>query len=171
MVVTIYIIDNYLTIINKQPPEKIVNMQICHNVVIRQPVELVFSYVTNFNLMAQWVAEVEEIQVLSAGPVKVGFIFTQNTRLRQLPLRHSYQIIEYTSNQSCLFKSIAGLLTCLVQYSFEPHPLGTSFTQKVRSNLEDYFESSAEELKAERLSQLQTDLANLKACLECSELV
>src|SRR5690349_6120599 len=138
-------------------------MQISHTVIIHQPIEQVFSYVTNFNLMTQWATEVKQTQALSPEPVKVGFIFTQSSTFRQLPLSHSYQIIEYTPNQSCLFKSIAGLLTWLVQYSFEPHPLGTSFTQEVRTNLEDYFlEGSAEELRAERLSRLQSDLATLK---------
>lgn len=141
-------------------------MQISHSVVIHQPVELVFGYVTKFNLTAQWATEIEQTQVLSPEPVKVGFIFRQSSTLRQLPLSHSYQVIEYTPNQSCLFKSIAGLLTCLIQYSFEPHPLGTSFTQEVRANLEDYFESSVEELKAERLRRLQIDLATLKALVE-----
>lgn len=146
-------------------------MQISHTVVIHRPIELVFDYVTNFNLTAQWATEIEQTEALSPQPVKVGFIFRQSSILRQLPLSHSYQIIEYTPNQSCLFKSIAGLLTCLIQYSFEPHPSGTSFTQEVRVNLEDYFESSEGELKAERLSRLQIDLATLKALLESIPLV
>ncbi|HEX2916081.1 MAG TPA: SRPBCC family protein [Chloroflexia bacterium] len=143
-------------------------MRISHKVVIRQPVELVFSYVTNFKLTARWTAEVEETQALAAEPVKVGFIFRQNTNFTflKLALSHTYQVIEYTPNQSCLFKSIAGLLTCLVQYRFEPHPEGTIFTQEVRSNLEDYFEGKAEALQAERLGRLQSDLASLKALLE-----
>ena len=146
-------------------------MQISHSVVIHQPVELVFSYVTNFKSTVEWAAEVEETEALSPLPVKVGFTFRQNIILRELNLSHAYQIIEYTPNQSCLFKSIAGLLTWLVQYSFEPHPQGTSFTQEVRANLEDYFFAGSEaELKAERLSQLQADLATLKARLENSDL-
>lgn len=141
-------------------------MRISHSAIIRQPVMVVFSCVTDFRLSSYWAGSVKEIEVLGAGPVRVGFSFRQVSEWQGRVLSHTYQVIEYLPPQRCLLKSIAGLFSTVVQYSFEPHPLGTCFTQEVSTDVADYFESGEQGLK-----QLQTDLATLKALVENTPLI
>jgi hypothetical protein len=119
-------------------------MRITHSTIIGQPVEVVFSCVTDFSLSGYWANQVRETELLGVGPVRVGFSFRQVREWQGRELSHTYQVIEYRPNQCCVLKSIAGLFSTLVQYHFEPHPLGTCFNQEVSAELEAYLESESE---------------------------
>lgn len=140
-------------------------MRITHSAIIGQPVTAVFSCVTDFSLNHYWAGQIRETQILGAGPVRVGFTFRQVREWKGRVLSHTYQVIEYLPNERCVLKSIAGLFSTVVQYSFEPHPEGTCLTQEVSAELEAYFEES----EGPALRQLQADLANLKGWLESRE--
>jgi uncharacterized membrane protein len=98
------------------------------SVVIKRPVEEVFSFVSNPDNESLWSSGLVESSQISEGPVGVGTRMKEVNRILGKRIEHIYEITEYEPNRGYSCKSISGPFPWRGAYTFEPVRGGTRVT-------------------------------------------
>ena len=102
--------------------------QIVVDVVINQPVEKVFAFVTDSDNDAKWQSGVIETKRITPGPPGVGTrVAVVRTFLGQR-LQATAEVTEYEPNKKSAFKSVSGPVKFAAVQTFQSVPGGTKFS-------------------------------------------
>lgn len=141
-------------------------IKIENNILINQPIEDVFAFMTNVENLPKWAALVLEAKQSSAGPLSVGTTQTQVAEFLGRRIETSLEVTEYEPNKKLSTKTTSGPLPMEIQYIFEPVAEGTRVVIKGNINAGGLFKL-AEPIVGRMLKrQTEADFANLKDLLE-----
>lgn len=90
------------------------------SVVIKKPVEEVFSYASNMENSPKIMENVVEIEKLTDGPLQVGSRFKETREIRGRKASAVIEFTDYTPNKSYVVKSEANGLKVVYYYDFVP---------------------------------------------------
>jgi uncharacterized membrane protein len=137
-----------------------------HSVVINQPAEQVFDFVTDIEKLPQWMSELIEAKQTSEGPVGVGTTAHAVASPVGRRVETTQEITEYEPNRKFVIKSTSGAVESKDEYIFDSVPGGTKVTRLTEAELGGFFRM-AEPLVARMLNrQFETNFSNLKDLLE-----
>ena len=143
-----------------------------HTIVINQPVEKVFDYVSNPVNLPVWQGppvEIRDLQQSTPGQLREGARFT--TVLQFLGRRYETptEVSAYEPNRRLSYRGTGGPVPTQITFIFEEVPGGTRFTHSQEVEPRGFFglAESIFEIAAKR--QLRSELQTLKDLLEANE--
>ena len=136
------------------------------SVVINQPIEQDFAFVTDFGKAPRWMSELVEAKQTSDGPVSVGTTLSGVASPLGRRVESTQEVIEYEVNSKYAIKSTSGPVASEDRYTFESVVGGTKVTREAQAEMSGFFRL-AEPLAARMMRrQFETNFANLKDLLE-----
>ena len=147
-------------------------MHFQYTIVINQPVEKVYNYVSNPANLPEWQGpptEIRDLQQTTPGQLREGDRFT--TVLQFLGRRYETptEVSAYEPHRRLTYRGTGGPVPTHITFMFEEIPGGTRFTHTQEVEPRGFFglAESAFEIEAKR--QLRNDLQVLKDLLEANE--
>jgi uncharacterized protein YndB with AHSA1/START domain len=139
------------------------------SVVIEQPVQKVFDYVSNPVNLPEWQGpptEIRDLQQTLPGQLREGDRFT--TVLKFLGRRYETptEVTTYEPNQRLSYRGIGGPVPTEVTFIFEEVPGGTRFTQSQETEPGGFFRLTGPIFERAAKWQLSNDVETLKDLLE-----
>ena len=139
------------------------------SLVIRRPVEDVFTFVSNYRNSPQWVADAWEHTQVSAGPLGVGTVIRTTGRTMGLRIDATRIITAYELYTKYAFKSEYRQVPLTTTFLFEPIRDGTRLTVMVEGEPSGLFKAATPLVLGMVRQQFEGDLRRLKALLEDQE--
>ena len=137
------------------------------SVVIKRPVEEVFSFVNNPANEPLWSSGLVESSQISEGPVGVGTQMREVNRILGKRIEHIYEITEYEPNRGYSCKSISGPFPWRGAYTFEPVKGGTRVTMTGEfQRIGSVFKLAEPLITRMAKRQFQADFNNLRDLME-----
>jgi carbon monoxide dehydrogenase subunit G len=134
-------------------------------ITIRQAPEVVFSYLTDIEKIQQW-SPVENMKLLTSGPVDVGSQFSQTVSI----LGKSFEsVTEVTANDpptSYAFKAISGPMTFEQHFTLTPTTEGTKLDTTIEGEPGGLLKLAGPVLASAVNKQLNDQFQKLKQLLE-----
>jgi uncharacterized membrane protein len=91
-------------------------IQFENNIDIRQPIDKLFSFISNFENISKWNYYVLEVKKTTEGPIKFGTTFYQTRKTDS----QSFKIIQYEPNKIVTIQTLPGSYPIFeIRYSFE----------------------------------------------------
>ena len=143
-----------------------------YTIVINQPVEKVFSYVSNPVNLPEWQGppvEIRDLQQTTPSQLREGDRFT--TVLQFLGRRYETptEVSAYEPNRRLSYRGTGGPVPTQITFIFEEMPGGTRFTHSQEVEPGSFFGLAASLFEIEAKRQLRNDLETLKDLLEVNE--
>lgn len=140
-------------------------MKFENSVVICQPVEQVFEFVTNFQNNAKWQTGVVELEMTSESPFGLGASYRCVNRFLGKRIESEGVITDYAPGKTCGLRITSGANTAECRLLFEAVEDGTKFTA---SGLYDpgLFKLIKMIVKRKVNQQMKKDMLKLKHILE-----
>ena len=143
-----------------------------YTIVINQPVEKVFDYVSNPVNFPEWQGpptEIRDLQQSTPGHLREGDRFT--TVLQFLGRRYETptEVSAYESNRHLSYRGTGGPVPTQMTFLFEEVPGGTRFTHSQEVEPGGFFGLAESLFEIEARRQLRSDLETLKDLLEENE--
>jgi uncharacterized membrane protein len=140
-------------------------MKFENSVIINQPVQQVFEYVTDFNNNVAWQTDILEMEITSEGAFGRGATYRCVNRFMGKRLETKGRVTEFESDRRCRIRITSGMVTGTSSLDFETVEGGTRFTASGDLDLA-YFKLARLLVKRKIHRQLKGDMRNLKAILE-----
>ena len=140
-------------------------MKFENSVVINQPVQQVFEYVTDFTNNALWQTGILEMEITSEGRVGRGVTYRCVNRFMGKSLETQGRITQFEPDRWCRIRITSGTVTGTSSLDFEAVEGGTRFTASGDLDLA-YFKLARLLVKRKINKQLKNDMRNLKVILE-----
>jgi uncharacterized membrane protein len=140
-----------------------------HEVIISQPVDVVFAYISNPENNQHWQADLIESRLASDGPIGVGSVFEEVRRFvgRALEIKTTREIIRYVPNEEIHFKSTPSAhFEMDLNYAFQPVEEGTQLTLAYKFDIGGFFATAEPLIEKGVVKSVVTDLDKLKEVLE-----
>jgi uncharacterized protein YndB with AHSA1/START domain len=143
-----------------------------YTIVINQPVEKVFNYVSNPANLPEWQGpptEIRNLQQTTPGQLREGDRFT--TVLQFLGRRYetSTEVSAYEPNRRLSYRGTGGPVPTQIIFILEEVSGGTRFTHSQKVEPGGFFGLAESLFELEAKRQLRGDLQTLKDLLEASE--
>ena len=143
-----------------------------YTIVINQPVERVFNYVSNPANLPEWQGpptEIRDQQQTTPGQLREGDGFT--TVLQFLGRRYETptEVSTYQPNRRLSYRGTGGPVPTQITYIFEEVSGGTRFTHSQEVEPGGFFGLAESLFEIEARRQLRSDLETLKDLLEENE--
>ena len=135
------------------------------SVVIQQPVETVFTFVTDLNNNTQWQTDVLEVEQTSDGPFGPGATYRFVNKFLGKRIEAKGVVSEYEPERKCSFKFTSGSIAGESSFIFEPVSHGTKFTTTGELTL-SLFRLIGWVVSRTAREQIKKDLQRLKQVLE-----
>ena len=147
-------------------------MHLEYTIVINQPVEKVFDYVSNPVNLPEWQGlptEIRDLQQIMPGLLREGDRFT--TVLQFLGRRYETptEVSAYEPNRRLSYRGTEGPVPTQMTFIFEEVPGGTRFTHSQQVEPRGYFGLADSVFEIEARRQLRNDLQTLQNLLEADE--
>jgi uncharacterized protein YndB with AHSA1/START domain len=147
-------------------------MHLEYTIVINQPVEKVFHYVSNPANLPEWQGpptEIRDLQQSTQGQLRVGDRFT--TVLQFLGRRYETptEVSAYEPNRRLSYRGTGGPVPTQLTFMFGEIPGGTRFTHSQEVEPRGFFGLAEPLFEIEARRQLRNDLKTLKGLLEANE--
>jgi uncharacterized protein YndB with AHSA1/START domain len=147
-------------------------MRFEYTIVISQPVEKVFDYISNPANLPEWQGpptEIRDLQQSAPGQLREGDGFT--TVLQFLGRRYETptEVSAYEPNRRLSYRGTGGPVFTEITFIFEEVPGGTRFTHSQEVEPRGYFGLAESSFEIEARRQLRNDLQRLKDLLEATE--
>jgi uncharacterized protein YndB with AHSA1/START domain len=147
-------------------------MHFGYTIVINQPVERAFSYVSNPANLPEWQGppvEIRDLQQTTPGRLREGDRFT--TVLQFLGRRYETptEVSAYEPNRHLSYRGTGGPVPTQITFVFEEVPGGTRFTHSQEVEPGRFFGLAEPLFKIEAKRQLRNDLETLQNLLEVNE--
>ena len=139
------------------------------SLVIRRPVEDVFTFVSNYQNSAQWVSGALEHTKVSAGPIDVGTVIRTTGRALGLRVEATRIVTAYEPYARYAFKSEYRQVPLTTTFLFEPIQEGTRLTVVVEGEPAGLFKAVTPLVLGTIRQQFEGDLRRLKTLLEQQE--
>jgi len=136
------------------------------SVVIRRPVEEVFTFVSNYQNSPQWVSGGLEHTKVSAGPIGVGTVIRTSGRTMGLRLELTRVVTAYEPYARYAFRREYRQVPLTTIFLFEPVQDGTRLTIVVEGEPAGLFKATAPLVLGTIRQQFEGDLRWLKTVLE-----
>lgn len=104
-------------------------------VVIKRPVEDVFSFVAHGENGSMWNSAVRQMRKTSEGPVGIGTEYWMSRQLPQGRVENTVQVVEYEPNKRYSIRVTSGPTPFLYRYEFEPQGGGTRMSLSAEGEL------------------------------------
>jgi uncharacterized membrane protein len=140
-------------------------MRFENSVVINQPVEKVFEFVTNINNNPKWQTDILELKLTTEGPLGLGSMYHCVNRFMGRRIETVGIITDYEPDNRCAFRIKSGTVTGESSFLFEPVNGGTKFTTIGDIELR-YLKLAKVIVKHKIKQQLRNDMVKLKDLLE-----
>ena len=140
------------------------------SIVINQPIEEVFGFLTNLENDLKWRSEWVNAKNTSGGPLSVGATFRLSSELlgRQIPT--VYEVIEYEPNQVAAWKAVSGPLPLTFRRTFERVEGGTRVTIRYEAEIRGFLKLAGPLVARMGKRQLEGDFPKLKELMEARAL-
>lgn len=136
-------------------------------IVIRRPVEEVFTYLANPENNPQWEKAVVESKLITSGPLRVGSEFSERVKLIGSPIQVVCTILEYDFPRVIAYRSDT---SSRVKYEgriqFESAGRDTRLTFTGKNQLGGFYRILEPLMRGEMEKELGDDLKKLKSVLE-----
>jgi len=136
------------------------------SVVIKRPVEEVFSFVNDPANETLWSSGQVESSQISEGQVGVGTIMREVYRILGKRIEYTYEITEYEPNNRYSCKSISGLFPWQGTFTFESVKGGTKVIMASEFQIGGFFKLAEPIVIRMAKRQFEADFHNLKDLLE-----
>jgi uncharacterized membrane protein len=140
-------------------------MKFANSVIIEQPVEQVFEFVTDFSNNAGWQTGIIEMEMTSGGRFGIGSTYRCMNRFLGKRIETEGLVTEYEPDRRCCIRITSGPITGASRLNFEPVDGGTLFTTSGSLDL-TFFKLAGLLIKRKINQQLKHDMLKLKAVLE-----
>jgi len=140
-------------------------MKFENSVIINQPVNKVFDFVTNLNNNAKWQSDILELAMTSEGRFELGSTYRCVNRFMGKRIETEGVITDYVPDQTCSFRITSGSVTGESNFFFEAVDGATKFTTTADLDLR-YFKLGKIIVKHKIYKQLKNDMLHLKRILE-----
>lgn len=134
--------------------------------VIRRPIEDVFSFVSNYQNSARWIAGSWEHIKVSAGPIAVGTVIRTTGQTLGLRIDTTRIVTAYEPCSKYAFKTEYQRIPITTTFLFEPLHDDTRLTVVVEGEPSRLFTLTMPFVLGAVRQQLEGDLRRLKALLE-----
>jgi uncharacterized protein YndB with AHSA1/START domain len=147
------------------------DMRFEYIIVINQPVEKVFDYVSNPLNLPEWQGpptEIRDLQQTTPAQLREGDRFT--TVLQFLSRRYETptEVTTYEPNRRLSYRGTGGPVSTQITFMFEEVPGGTRFTHSQEVEPRGFFGLAESLFEIEAKRQLRNDLKTLKSLLEAN---
>jgi hypothetical protein len=136
------------------------------SVVIRRPVEAVFTFVSDYRNSPQWVSGGLEHTKVSAGPLGVGTVIRTTGRTMGLHIEITRIVTAYEPYGKYAFKTEYRQVPLTTTFLFEPVQGDTRLTVIVEGEPDGLFKAAAPLVLGTVRQQFEGDLRRLKTLLE-----
>jgi uncharacterized protein YndB with AHSA1/START domain len=148
------------------------DMHFEYTIVINQPVEKVFNYVSNPLNLPEWQGppvEIRGLQQTTPGQLREGDRFTTILQLLGRRYETPTEVSAYEPNRRLSYRGTGGPVPTQITFNFGEVPGGTRFTHSQEVEPRGFFglAESLFEIAARR--QLRSELQTLKDLLEANE--
>jgi uncharacterized membrane protein len=140
-------------------------MKFENSVIIHQPVNTVFDFVTNLNNNAQWQTDILELELTSAGRFELGSTYRCVNRFMGKRIETEGLITQYEPDKACSFRITSGSVSGESSFFFEAVDGATKFTTMADLEL-GFFKLGKIIVKRKIDKQLKHDMLQLKRILE-----
>jgi uncharacterized membrane protein len=140
-------------------------MKFENSVIIHQPVNTVFDFVTNLNNNAQWQTDILELELTSAGRFELGSTYRCVNRFMGKRIETEGLITQYEPDKACSFRITSGSVSGESSFFFEAVDGATKFTTTADLEL-GFFKLGKIIVKRKIDKQLKHDMLQLKKILE-----
>ena len=140
------------------------------SIVMNQPVEEVFAFVSNPENIPKWSSLGREVKITSAGPIGVGTTYRSVVAFLGRRIEGETEFTEYVPNCSFAEKSTSGPFPIENRTTFERVDGGTRVTFTTVAEPSGFFKLAEPLLMSLLKRQYQADLANLKDLMEAHAL-
>lgn len=140
------------------------------SIYINSPPEMVFTYMSDLENLADWSNVVISARNLTEGAVQVGTRVRSTIRFLGQWCEMTFMVIECKPSCDLTIKSIAGIAPCLFYYRFEPvREGGTIVSQEAMIQITEGSLVYPEEVVTNAVRrQIEFDLHTLRDMLEAS---
>ncbi|MFC1932297.1 SRPBCC family protein [Chloroflexota bacterium] len=136
------------------------------SVIIKRPVEEVFSFVNDPTNETLWSSGLVESSQISDGPIGVGTKMREVNRILGKRIENTYEITEYEPNRRYSCKSISGPFPWQGSFTFESVEGGTKVTMSSGFEVGSFFKLAEPLVIRMAKRQFQADFNNLKDLME-----
>ncbi len=136
------------------------------SIVIKRPVEEVFSFVNDPANETLWSSGLVESSQISEGPVGVGTIMREVNRILGKRIENTYEITEYEPNRRYSCKSISGPFPWQGTFTFDLVKGGTKVTMASEFQIGGFFKLAEPIVIRMAKRQFKADFNNLKDLME-----
>jgi len=140
-------------------------MKFENSVIINQPVNKVFDFVTNLDNNAKWQSDILELAMTSEGRFELGSTYRCVNRFMGKRIETEGVITDYVPDQTCSFRITSGSVTGESNFFFEAVDGATKFTTTADLDLR-YFKLGKIIVRHKIYKQLKNDMLHLKRILE-----
>jgi uncharacterized membrane protein len=140
-------------------------MKFENSVIINQPINKVFDFVTNLNNNTQWQTDILELEMTSEGRFERGSTYRCVNRFMGQRIETEGVITDYVLHQTCSFRITSGSVTGESNLLFEAVDGATKLTTTANLDLR-YFKMGKIFVKRKIYKQLKNDMFQLKRILE-----
>ena len=140
-------------------------MKFENSVVISQPVDRVFEFVTNLRNNAKWQSDILELEMTSEKQFGLGATYRCLNRFMGKHIESEGIITDYAPGKACSIRITAGSLTGECNMSFEASGEGTRFTTS--GDLDVRYFKVLKMIATRKINQqIKKDMLRLKYILE-----
>src|SRR5437763_896233 len=100
------------TIVHKGAEIPLIKMKVEYSVVINQPSEEIFAYMSDLENMVDWSSSMIAIRRISPGAIHVGATVRGTIRFLGRWLDITFEVVECEPNRSLTIKSISAISPC-----------------------------------------------------------
>lgn len=143
-------------------------MKVEQRIVINQPVDEVFRYLSNLDNLVEWTSTTIAVKKVIPQARGVGEVIRCTARFLGRWMEITFEVIEREQERYLSFKSTAGSCPCLFCYAFERSDCnGTILSQEaVVQHIEGMLDQTSKVVLSAFQRQLAYDLQTLKDILE-----
>lgn len=134
-------------------------------VVINQPIEKVYMFVTDLKNNAKWQTDILELEMTSEGPLGIGSTYRCVNRFMGKRLETEGVITEYVPDKTCSIRITNGSVRGVNSFLFEVVDGGTKVTAVGQLDM-GYFKLAKILVNRKVNQQLKKDMLKLKRILE-----
>jgi uncharacterized protein YndB with AHSA1/START domain len=143
-----------------------------YTIVINQPVEKVFSYMSDPANLPEWQGpptEIRDLQQTTPGQLREGDRFTTVLQFLGRQYETPTEVSAYEPNRRLTYRGTGGPVPTQMPFIFGEVPEGTRFTHTQEVEPGGFFGLAESLFEIEAKRQLRNDLQTLKDLLEANE--
>ena len=142
-------------------------IRITHTVTIDRPITEVFAFASTPANLPQWQTHIQRARTTSAGPLRVGATFREESEIGGRPVEAQMYVTAYAPPRHFAVRSVSpGPMTVAASYHFQPTDGGTQVDALIELHVYGWRRLLQPLLARSARADIPTYLTNLKRILE-----